>query len=154
MRLSDNYRDVIMSIFKYLSMMRASALPAWHQREISEIKAMRFRFQEKRAPDDYATFMSEHMAWPVPRDQIITAPTLVEEWDEADPVNGGEREVRGLLDSLCADNGRAILMAQKDEHERLNTAIEWVQEPWYGTRHTVERFDEKFIAEVSFLRCL
>ena len=98
MVLSANYRDVIMSIFKYFSMMRASALPAWYQRELSEIKAMRFRFQEKRAPDDYATFMSEHMAWPVPRDQIITAPTLVEEWDEADPVNGGEREVRERRD--------------------------------------------------------
>lgn len=140
----DQYKNVILAVFKYLSMMRSSPLPEWYQHEIAEIRDIRFKFQEKRSPDDYATWISEHMAWPVPREQIFSGHQLVEEWNGKD----GEQEVRNILDSLRIENGRVLLMAKKEEHERLAGVIDWEEEPIYGTRYRVERFDTEFISKV------
>lgn len=131
-------------------MMRSSDFPAWYQQEISKLRAIRFRFQEKRAPDDYATWISEHMAWPVPRDHILSGPQLVEEWDQ-----NGEREVREILEGLRIEHSRALLMAKKEEHERVRGPAEWNQEPIYSTAYRVERFDAEFVSKVNIvhLRC-
>ncbi|KAH9928156.1 Metalloenzyme, LuxS/M16 peptidase-like protein [Fomitopsis serialis] len=131
----ENYREVTLTIFKYLNMLRASKFPAWYQREMSLLKATRFRFAEKRRPDDYAVWVTEHLSWPVPRELVLSAPQLVWEWDESDPVNGGESEMRQVLDSLTVDYGRVVLMAQKDVHERVRGVSEWESEPWYGTQY-------------------
>jgi insulysin len=141
---TENYHEVILSVFKYLNMMRSSDFPAWYQQEISKIRAIRFRFQEKRSPDDYATWISEHMAWPVPRDQILSGPQLVEEWD----TENGEREVRELLDSLTIEKSRALLMAKKEEYERVQGSVNWKHEPIYGTPYCVERFEPEFVQKV------
>lgn len=140
----EHYDEIILSVFKYLSMMRSSELPAWYQQEMSRLRAIRFRFQEKRAPDDYAVWVSEHMTWPLPRDQILSGPQLVEEWDQ-----NGEREVREILDRLRINRGRALLMAKKEEHERVKGPVEWEHEPIYGTAYRVERFNEEFIQKAE-----
>ncbi|TFY62947.1 hypothetical protein EVJ58_g3532 [Rhodofomes roseus] len=145
----DNYREVTLTIFKYLNLLRSSNFPAWYQREISLLKATRFRFAEKRRPDDYAVWVTEHLSWPVSRELVLSAPQLVWEWDETDPVNGGEGEMRQVLDSLTVDRGRVVLMAQKDVHERVRGASEWESEPWYGTEYRVEKLDEGFMAEAQ-----
>lgn len=142
----------MLAIFKYLSMMRDSEFPAWYQREMSIIKATRFRFQEKRRPDDYAVWVSEHLSWPVPRELVLSAPQLVWEWDEQVPAGGGEREMRDVLESLRVDRGRVVLMAKGAEHERLRGKGNWEQEPWYGTQYRVETLDEAFVQEVCMPR--
>lgn len=145
----ENYRNAMLAIFKYLSMMRDSEFPAWYQREMSIIKATRFRFQEKRRPDDYAVWVSEHLSWPVPRELVLSAPQLVWEWDEQVPAGGGEREMRDVLESLRVDRGRVVLMAKGAEHERLRGKGNWEQEPWYGTQYRVETLDEAFVQEAQ-----
>lgn len=139
----------MLAIFKYFSMLRAAALPPWFQREVSDLSLMNFRFQDKRASDRYATFISEKMEWPIPRHLLLSAPLTVQPWDVNDAVNGGEREMRELLDSLRVTKARAVLMAQIDEHTRVKGPIEWKHEPWYGTVYHVERFDETFLRAVS-----
>lgn len=146
----DNYRTAMLAIFKYLALLRASSFPPWYQREMSTIKETRFRFSEKRRPDDYAVWVSEHMAWPVPRDLILSAPQLVQEWDERDVENDGEKGMRKILNSLRVERARAVLMAQADQHARVGAkGVVWEKEPWYGTPFRVERFDEQFIEQVS-----
>lgn len=144
----EHYREVILAVFKYLSLLRSSPLPAWNAQEMSDLSAMRFLFAEKRRPDDYATFIAEHMTWPVPRDRILDAPQIVEAWSQSDSVSVEEQEVRNLLDSLTIERGRAVLMAKKEEYERVRPDLKWDKEPIYGTPYHVERFDSKFIAEV------
>ncbi|PCH37702.1 hypothetical protein WOLCODRAFT_135782 [Wolfiporia cocos MD-104 SS10] len=145
----EKHREVALAVFKYLSMLRASKFPSWYQREMSIIKATRFRFAEKRRPDDYAVWVSEHLSWPVPRELVLSAPQLVWEWDEQDPINGGEREMREVLDSLRVDRGRAVLMAKAEEHERVRGKSAWEQEPWYGTHYRVEKFDADFVEQAE-----
>lgn len=95
------------------------------------------------------------MAWPVPRDRVLSAPQLVEEWDEVDPMEpgGGEREVRDALGGLRVEKGRSVLMGRKEEFERIGFGEKdgkgaWKAEPWYGTLHRVEKYDEEFIRQV------
>ncbi|KAG6814549.1 hypothetical protein H0H92_000076 [Tricholoma furcatifolium] len=141
-----NYRDIIHAAFQYLSLLRASKFDAFHQREIANVSNIRFRFKEKRRPEEYATYITEHMAWPVPRELILKAPEVTWEWDSA----AGESEVRKYLDSLRITEGRVVLMAPKAEHDKVAPAeVPWEKEPWYGTNYRVERFDEQFIEKAQ-----
>ncbi|CDO73578.1 hypothetical protein BN946_scf185014.g48 [Trametes cinnabarina] len=146
----EEYETLINAIFKYISMLRASKFPGWYQRERSLIAATRFRFAEKRRPDDYAVWVAEHMAWPIPRELILSAPQLVEEWDENDPINGGEREMREMLDMLRIERSRTVLMAQAEVYERVRGKdLKWDKEPWYGTPYYVERLSEEFVKKAN-----
>ncbi|KAH9950188.1 insulin-degrading enzyme [Amylocystis lapponica] len=146
----ENYRAGMLAVFKYLSLLRSSSFPAWYQREQSVIKATRFRFAEKRRPDDYAVWVTETLAYPIPPERILSAPQLVEEWDEHDLANSGEREVREALEGLRVGKGRAVLMAKADEHERVRGKVaEWETEPWYGTPYRVEKLDADFLAQAE-----
>ncbi|KAH8099586.1 Metalloenzyme, LuxS/M16 peptidase-like protein [Cristinia sonorae] len=148
----DNYREISLIVYKYLSLLRSSQFPAWYQKELATIKRTRFKFAEKRRPEDYALWVTEQLSWPVPRDQVLSAPQLIQEWDESDPMRegGGEKEMRDMLNTLTVDNSRAVLMARKEEHERLGGGErKWEAEPWYGTGYSVVRFDDDFIKEAK-----
>lgn len=102
-------------------------------------------------PDDYAVWISDHMAWPVERDMILTAPQLVWEWEDS---GEGEKEVREMLNTLTIERGRAVIMARSGEMDEVfadRTDVKWEHEPWYGTGYLVEKFDEKLVAQVSTL---
>ncbi len=149
-RRVENYEALVRYIFKYIALLKASEFPAWQQRERTLICATRFRFAEKRRPDDYAVWVSEHMAWPVPRELVLSAPQLVEEWNLNDLQNGGEKEMREILDSLTIEQSRTVLMAKAEEHERVRGKdLIWEKEPWYGTPYRVERFSEDFVKKAN-----
>jgi insulysin len=136
---------VALAAFHYLSLLRSTELPPWLQQEVSALSHTRFRFAEKRRPDDYAVWVAEHLSWPVPRDLVLKAPQVVREWDAA---GLGQKEILQTLKHLRVDQGRAVLMAKKDEHTAIKDVTEWLTEPWYGTEYTVERFDEEFLQQV------
>lgn len=154
MCFTENHKEITEAVYKYLALLRSSEFPAWYQREIQTIRAIQFQFSEKRRAEDYALWVAEHMSWPVSRDKIISAPRLVEEWDSVNPMKpgGGEKEVRDILETLKIEKGRSVLMAKKEEFEKLSgETVEWQHEPWYGTGYTVERYDEDFVKKVCSL---
>ncbi|KAG5637127.1 hypothetical protein H0H81_005656 [Sphagnurus paluster] len=142
---SENYREVIRTAFQYLALLRASKFDSFHQREVAKVSEIRFRFKEKRRPDDYATWISEHMAWPVPKELLLTAPQITWDWDS----EAGQAQVKKYLDSFRITEGRVVLMATATEHAKLGTDGAWQKEPWYGTNYRVERFDDEFIANAE-----
>ena len=107
----------------------------------------RFRFKEKSRPESYAVWVAEHMSWPVPREVLLTAPSLVWEWPKG---SEGLNLVKEMLNTLSIDRGRVVLMAKADEHARLTPGgkVDWSQEPIYGTDYKVEKLDEELIKEV------
>lgn len=114
----------------------------------------RFRFAEKRRPDDYAVWVSEHMVWPVPKELALSAPQLVWEWEQQNgkDMSDGEMEVREVLGGLTVDKGRVVLMAKGEEHAKISgKEVVWEKEPWYGTAYRVERLDKDFVEKVSVL---
>jgi insulysin len=143
--LTGNYREVGMATFKYISMLRTTDLSPSHQTEVSTISNIRFRFQEKRRPDDYAVWVADKMSWPVPRELVIKAPQVVSEWD----LDGTAQDTAlHTLEGLSVRNSRTVLMAKKEVFQKLLGTQQWETEPWYGTQYRVERLDEAFIREV------
>ncbi|RDB21223.1 hypothetical protein Hypma_011756 [Hypsizygus marmoreus] len=140
-----HYREAILASFQYLALLRTSKLDEFHQREVAQVSEIRFRFAEKRRPDDYATWVAETMSWPVPRDLILSAPQLTWDWHSED----GEAKVKEYLETFRITEGRAVLMATADEHAKLAPSATWEKEPWYGTDYRVERFDEQLIKEAG-----
>lgn len=141
----ENYRQVAMAAFKYISMLRSTDLSPTHQTEVSSLSDIRFRFAEKRRPDNYAVWMTDKLSWPVPRELVIKAPQVVSEWD------GTAQSVAfQTLKGLSVENTRTVLMAKQGEFQRLFGTQEWQSEPWYGTKYRVERLDEAFIQEVRY----
>ena len=134
-----------MATFKYISMLRSTDLCPPHQKEVSILSNIRFRFSEKRRPDDYAVWVTDKLSWPVPRELVIEAPHVVSEWDS----EGTAQTVAfRMLEGLGVKNSRTVLMAKKEEFERIIKTQQWQTEPWYGTQYRVERLDEAFVQEV------
>lgn len=141
-----NYREVAMAGFKYISMLRSTDLSPTHQTEVSSLSDIRFRFAEKRRPDNYAVWMVDKLSWPVPRELIVKAPQVVSEWD---PDGTAQAVAFQTLKGLSVKNARIILMAKPGDFQRLLGTQEWQSEPWYGTQYRVERLDEAFMQEAE-----
>ena len=134
-----------MSTFKFMSMLRSTDLSPTHQKEVSTLSSIRFRFSEKRRPDDYAVWVTDKLSWPVPRELVIKAPQVVSEWD---PDGVAQAVAFRTLEELSIQNSRTVLMAKKEEFERTLGPQQWQIEPWYGTQYRVERLDDAFVREV------
>jgi insulysin len=143
---SENYRSVISATFKYLSLLRSSKLESWRQTEQALITNTRFRFLEKGKPDQYAIWLTSHMGWPLPPERLISGPQQTEEWDTEGKA---ETDMRRMLDSLRASEGRAFLMAKPEKHEHIRGQQTWETEPIYGTQYRVERFDDALMKEAE-----
>lgn len=144
----ENYRNIVLASFHYISLLRASQFESYHQHERVLLSALRFRFSEKKSPDNYATWVSEHLNWPVPPELLIAGPQLTWEWGQD---GAEEKKIREYLESFRPTEGRVVLMAKKEEHEKLDAKQEWLTEPVYGTGFSVKRWDEEFIKEVCDL---
>ncbi|KXN92195.1 Insulin-degrading enzyme [Leucoagaricus sp. SymC.cos] len=144
-----NYQSIILAAFKYISLLRSSQLENYHQQEIASLSSIRFQFAEKRRPDNYATWISEHMNWPVPPELLISGPQLSWEWGTTEAAGSEEATIRRYLDSFRIFEGRVILMAKGDEHNKIRPGLQWQKEPWYGTDYHVERFDKMFVDQAE-----
>jgi len=143
-----NYRSTVLASFKYLALLRSSEFPAFHQSELAMLSSTRFRYMEKKRPDDYAKWISNTMTWPMPRELLLSAPLLTWDWHH----DSGETKVKEYLESFRVTEARVVLMAKSDEHAKLNAETAWSTEPWYGTEYRVEHFDKEFIEEVPLIQ--
>jgi insulysin len=141
---------VILAVHKYLALLRSTKFSRFHHEELVNLSAARFRFAEKKRPDNYATWISEHMAWPLPPEFLLAGPVLTLDWDNDADHAVGEAKIAEYLQQFRIRESRVALMAKKDEHLKINPNMTWDQEPWYGTEYSVQRFDETFIREVLF----
>ncbi|KAH8114098.1 insulin-degrading enzyme [Phellopilus nigrolimitatus] len=131
-----NYRQALLACYKYLSLLRTSAFPAWFQQEIQTLDAMRFRFAEKTPPDDYATWIAEHVKDPTPRALMLSGPQLTWDWDE--------QLVRETLAGLVVENGRVVVISK--DHAAIGITGPWATEPWYGTEYMVGKLEDDFVS--------
>jgi insulysin len=141
----ENYRLVALATYKYLSLLRSSAFPKWYQSELVKIARTRFQFATKENAEGYAVSLSERLAKPIPPESMLCGAVIPCEWTSED----GEREVREILGDLRVTKGRAVLMAKKEELERISNNEHWEHEKWYGTGYRVERWDPSFVEQAS-----
>lgn len=135
----ENYREALLACYKYINLLRSSALQAWAQDEMKALADLRFRFAEKRRPDNYAVWISEAMKNPLPRSLVLSGPKLIWSWDE--------QLIRDNLNGLTVNEGRVVVMAK--DHSVVGKTGPWSHEPWYKTEYVVEKLGDDFIAAVS-----
>ncbi|KAG1754340.1 Metalloenzyme, LuxS/M16 peptidase-like protein [Suillus lakei] len=141
----ENYQSVALATYKYLSLLRSSAFPKWYQSELVKLARTRFQFAAKQNAESYAVSLSERLGRPVPPESILRETVVPCEWDSED----GEREVRDILEDMRITKGRAVLMAKKEELERISKNEQWEHEKWYGTGYRVERWDPSFVEQAE-----
>jgi insulysin len=141
----ENYQLVALAAYKYLSLLRSSAFPKWYQSELVKIARTKFQFATKENAEGYAVSLSERLGKPIPPESLLRGAIVPSEWNSED----GEREVREILEDMRITKGRAVLMAKKEELERISNNEHWEHEKWYGTGYRVERWDPSFVEQAS-----
>ncbi|KIK58340.1 hypothetical protein GYMLUDRAFT_45548 [Collybiopsis luxurians FD-317 M1] len=149
-----NYRSVVLATFKYLSLLRSSAIESYLQKERAILSDIRFRFIEKKRPDDYVTSIAERQTEPYPPELLLAAPSVSWEWGNEYPGarSAGREKLLEYLQGFKLENGRFILMAKgEDLKEALKLGEEdaWEKEPIYGTLYRVDKLDEEFLQQTS-----
>jgi insulysin len=141
----ENYQLVALAAYKYLSLLRSSAFPKWYQSELVKIARTKFQFATKENAEGYAVSLSERLGKPIPPESLLRGAIVPSEWNSED----GEREVREILEDMRIAKGRAVLMAKKEELERISNNEHWEHEKWYGTGYRVERWDPSFVEQAE-----
>ncbi|KAG1891434.1 Metalloenzyme, LuxS/M16 peptidase-like protein [Suillus subluteus] len=141
----ENYQLVALATYKYLSLLRSSAFPKWYQSELVKIARTKFQFATKENAEGYAVSLSERLGKPIPPELLLRGAVIPCEWNSED----GEREVREILEDMRITKGRAVLMAKKEELERISKNEHWEHEKWYGTGYRVERWDPSFVEQAE-----
>ncbi|KAG8937301.1 Insulinase (Peptidase M16) [Tulasnella sp. 418] len=158
----ENHKTVLSVVYSYLSLLRSSPLPQWHQDEIITLSQIGFRFKEQKNPSSYVSKLAELMARPYPREKVLSASSVSEDWDEG--------SVRELLNVMKAENAKVTIMtregwdsiglagpeesgssksseidnrATKDDTQKTNE--EWLKEPWYGTEYQLVKVSQDII---------
>jgi Middle or third domain of peptidase_M16 len=131
----ENYETVLLTLFKYLSLLRASPLEKYHHEEIRALGEIHFRFTEKERAESYVSDIACSMNKPYMREHILSGETRVWDWDGA--------MVRELLHSLTPDKARVLVLAKEFKDD-----TGWKNETWYETEYRVRKMDEKLLAEV------
>jgi insulysin len=88
------------------------------------------------------------MSWPLPPDLLISGPQLVQDWGVDNNTGDEETTIYQYLDSFRISEGRVVLMAKGDEHDKIQPGLQWRKEPWYDTDYHVERFNQTFVDQV------
>ena len=134
-----HWKDVVFVIFKYISLLRSQPPSSTIFNEIKAIAEISFRFAERSQNQRYVTGLSNAMQHPVPRDKIVSAGSLLEEF-RADELAAALQ----LLDPRRASLGVTSRELPPDVQGSFDRT-----EPIYGTQYMQMRLDEAFMREVS-----
>ncbi|EJC99129.1 uncharacterized protein FOMMEDRAFT_113079 [Fomitiporia mediterranea MF3/22] len=133
----ENHEKVILTCFKFISLLRKSEFPEWMHKELRNIQELSFRFKEKGFALPHAMGIATGpMNLPIPRALLLNGPVLLWEWNEG--------LVRDILKGLDIENCY-IIVAAKD-HNNISGAT-WHKEKWYKAEYAMKRFESRFISE-------
>lgn len=129
-----NYREIVKVIFQYIAMIKEQPPQEWIVDEMSKLSDVEFKFQQKIPASRTVSMLSGVMQKPLPRDQLLSAQTIIRQFNPAGIKLG--------LDALTPDNFRITVVSQ----ELPGT---WdKKEQWYGTEYRYEKMPEGFLRDI------
>ena len=134
---TEHWKDVALAIFKYISLLRAQPPDQVAFDEIKTMADISFRFLEKHKPDSYCVELTGGMQDPVPRENIVSAKWLLEEYRPDEIAN-----TLIYLDPRKAAIGVTSRELPKDVQGSYDQ-----KEPIYGTEYHITRVSDEFIEE-------
>ncbi|KAG8817090.1 Insulinase (Peptidase M16) [Serendipita sp. 401] len=134
------YKSVLEAMYSYLSLLRATQIPAWNFEEFRSLQEIRFRFSQKQSPDSYVVRLSELLSRPYPKEQILSAQTKV--WEQDDALT------RDLLENGFAPRAGSVMLSSKD-FSSIGLEGPWSNEKWYGTEYIIQRIDPAILEKAA-----
>jgi len=136
----EHYEDVAEAIFKYTSLLRAMPPTEEVFNEIKAIAGLSFRFAERGSTITYANTLATWMQSPVPREKILTAKYLLEDFNY-DQLAASLQ----LLDPRRA----TVAVICRELPKNLNMTFD-KKEPIYGTEYCERMLSSEFMKEVCY----
>lgn len=134
-----HYKEVILAIYNYISVLRASDIERYHYDELHTMSELHFRFREKTKPHTYVNDLSYQLSEFSPED-VLSGDTVIREWDEF--------LFKETLKSLDPERGRVLLTAKVHDEAVVGHDVQWELEKWYGVEYRVTMLGEVFINQV------
>lgn len=135
-----HYQDVILTIFKYINLLKKDGVQSRIFEEVQSLASLAFRFKEKYPPSQYTSRLAGLMQHGYPDAYILSGPSLIRNYDA--------QLIKDNLDWIRPDNFRIMLASQTPPN-----GIEYTEkETWYGTEYNVVDFDAGLI-EVKYACC-
>lgn len=134
---------MISAIFSYIDLLKSTEPQKWAFTEVSQLSSLAFRFKEKGPPTQTAMGLSLSMSKPYPRDLLLAAPYIVNEWKP--------EVIKAVSELLSPKNCRMLIASQKG----IDGVEYELKEKWYGTEYSVVPMSEKLLTVryLSFCRC-
>lgn len=129
-----NYRDVVKTVFHYISLIKESPPQEWIVDEMRGLAEVDFRFKQKSPASKFTSKISSVMQKPIPRAWLLSGSSLIRKFDPQAISKG--------LDYLRPDNFRLRLVS----HDFKGLPL---RERWYGTEYQLEDLPKDFLAEIS-----
>ncbi|EOD51237.1 putative a-pheromone processing metallopeptidase ste23 protein [Neofusicoccum parvum UCRNP2] len=130
-----NYKEVIKTIFQYISMLKEHEPKEWIFDEMKRMSEVDFRFRQKSPASSTASSLSGIMQKPYQRDHLLSGPALIRKFNP-DAIKAG-------LACLRPDNFRMTIVSQE-------VPGEWDQrEKWYGTEYKYNKIPQDFLTEIK-----
>nr|POE72795.1 putative zinc protease [Quercus suber] len=130
-----HYREIIKVVFQYIAMIKEQPIHKWIFDEMSKLAEVDFRFKQKSPASSTTSRLSGIMQKPFPKDQILSAQSLIREFNPEGIKRG--------LEHLDPDNFRIMVVSKE-------LPGEWpMKEKWYGTEYKYERMPKQFLQEVK-----
>ena len=129
-----DYQEVVKVVFQYISLIKEAPPQKWISDEIRGMAEVDFRFRQKYPASSFTSSMSSAMQRPYPREQLLSASSLIRRFDP-------EAISKGLT-FLRPENYRLTIVSQDYPGDWDN------KERWYGTEYKLERIDADFEAAV------
>ncbi|KAI0698094.1 LuxS/MPP-like metallohydrolase [Cytidiella melzeri] len=136
-----HYEEVVLAIFNYIALLRASDFEPYHFDEKKQMAATTFRFREKSQPHTYVRAVASSLLEAFEPEDILSGSALSQEWDEG--------AIRLLLSTMRPENARVMVMARDHDPAVAGKGDEWDVEKWYGTEYRVRRMSAAFIDQAN-----
>ena len=129
-----NYREIVKVIFQYIAMVKEQPPQQWIVDEMSKLAEVDFTYRQKIPASTTVSGLSGTMQRPIPRDQLLSAQSLIRKFNPEAIILG--------LEALNPENFRLSVVSQEfaDVVDR--------KEKWYGTEYKYEKIPSDFMEEI------
>lgn len=130
-----HYREVIKTVFQYISMMRDGPPQEWIVNELKRMSEINFRFKQNISASSTTSSLAEIMQQKYPRERLLSGASLIREFNP--------EAISKAMSYLRPDNFRLTVVSKDFPRE-------WDRkETWYGTEYRCERILQDFLAEIE-----
>ena len=130
--IAGNYREVVRTIFSYISLLRTStpSFPPYFG-ELKELSEIFFHNREKSQPHSYVISLTGKLEEDWPAQWLLNADSLYREYSEV--------AVKVVLDCVLPERARLTLSAKTHENLVETRGIDWQKEKWYGSEYSAQK---------------